>query len=46
LRSLINSNLSVQYMVIFRPYRRSGIRYNFLYDVLIYVGYMLLFTDL
>jgi hypothetical protein len=29
-----------------QTYRRSGIRYNFLYDVLIAIGYMLLFTDL
>ena len=29
-----------------QTYRRSAIRYNFLYDVLIAVGYMLLFTDL
>jgi len=29
-----------------RTYRCSGIRYNFLYDVLMAVGYMFLFTGL
>jgi hypothetical protein len=29
-----------------QTYRLSGIRYNFLYDVLMAAGYMLLFTDL